>query len=381
MKICQVGVISFPSPDGSFEENAIGGIAGYSSELNDYIVRKGHKITYIGKIYHYRKTNSIDYFEIQDKITSTNKFLLHLFFKSFKIKLHVNEIIHAHRPDHLAAFSWFRRNPKIITIHGQQAVTVSSRKGMLVRNLYKFLERIAFRTAKHILVTDNITYNYYYKTYPKQKEKLSIIPTGVNIDKFYVLNKNILRRKFNISEKAKVIIYIGRVEYPKRIADIVKSFNILRSIINNVKLLIVGTGTDIGGIKNLINDLRIENDVYLLGMKMREELNEIINCADISVLYSYNEGSPLSIKESLACGVPVVANNVGDVEKTVIDGKTGYILKKESNEDLAKMMAKCINECENMKHSCLEKAKEFSTEKVLKRVYNIYESIWNESRD
>ena len=92
-----------------------------------YNLERNADVGLIGKIYNYYPRRNLIYIETQAKITSTISFLRSLLVHSFSLKIPKDAIIHAHRPDHLAVFSLFRRNKCVLTLHGQQSKTVKAR--------------------------------------------------------------------------------------------------------------------------------------------------------------------------------------------------------------------------------------------------------------
>lgn len=374
MKICYIGSVIFPGINNDESPN-IGGIQGYVFNLMNYIKSAGFDITFVGKIFYFKETRGLKYYEIQKKLSSNNLFLIHLFLNSIKITIDNNSIVHAHRPDHLAAFTIFKKNKSIVTLHGQQAVTVFKRNGWIIRTIYSLLEKIALNKANYILVTDKITQNYYSKRYPQYKHKIAITPTCVDLNIFKPLNKDKIRKKLGYDDADRIILYLGRIGPPKRVADIIKSFSILKEEMSKVKLVIIGDGVQKNGMEKLTSKLSLSDSVSFLGARMRDELPELINAADISVLYSGNEGSPLSVKESLACGIPVVANRVGDIDEIIESGKNGYILDKENNYELSELMRKCLKESSSMKFECIESVKPYSDDLINKKVIDIYNNL------
>ncbi|MDY7394085.1 glycosyltransferase family 4 protein [Aureibaculum sp. 2210JD6-5] len=378
MKIYHIGVISFETKETKRELKAIGGIQGYIIELINFSLQKKISIGFVGKVYNFSKTEGFEYLEILKNVTSTNKFLIILFFKSFFIKLPKQSIIHAHRPDHFAAFTFFKNKPSIVTLHGQTARIINDRKGKLIRIIYNFLERFALKKANAILPVDEITKAYYLKLYPQFKNKLHVIPTGVNNEIFKPLDKQKAREKFGFLKTDKIILYVGRLEPPKKIEEIVKSLEILLKENLEYKLIFVGDGILLNEIKQLTTRLQLDSYITFLGIRKRNELPEIFNLADVSVLYSRNEGSPLSVKESLACGIPVVANCVGDIPLVIKNGHNGYLVENDSIDELAKKLELAIKKSAKLKQNCIDSIQHYTTEKVNQKVINIYKKILNE---
>lgn len=375
MDIFHIGAISFETKKTKRELKAVGGIQGYILELINYSLLNNISIGFIGKVYNYRKINNFNYFEIQKELSSTNKFLIFLFLKSFFIKLPKNAIIHAHRPDHFSVFSVFKSNPSVISLHGQTARIINDRKGKVVRTIYNLLEKFALKKSNAIIAVDKITKEYYLKLYPQYKDKLHVIPTGVNTNIFKPIDRAKAREEMGFSITEKIILYVGRIEPPKKVDDIIKAFQLLVKKDNSYKLVVVGDGVLLEEMKRLSKSLNLDKNVFFLGLRKRNELPDIFSIADISVLYSKNEGSPLSVKESLACGIPVVANCVGDVPLVVKNGYNGYLVENESVEGLALKMELAVDKSPELKQNCIDSIQNYTIEKVNEDVINLYKRI------
>jgi glycosyltransferase involved in cell wall biosynthesis len=79
-----------------------------------------------------------------------------------------------------------------------------------------------------------------------------------------------------------------------------------------------------------------DDAVHLVELKdrSREEVALLLNACDAALMTSFTEGSPQFIKEAMACGAPVVATRVGDVE-ALIEGLQGHFLTKYDAQDIA----------------------------------------------
>lgn len=378
MNIFHIGTIAFENDKSERELKAIGGISGYIIELINYTNKKKHKVGIIGKIYNYEKSSNIEYIQVQDEISNTNSFLFNLFLKTITLKLPVNSIIHAHRPDHLATYIFFNKTPSVVTLHGQQAHTVNIRKGFWVRKIYQILENYALKKVNRIIAVDAITQAFYSKLYPQHQHKICIIPTGVNTEIFYPMNKLVAKKAIGFDESSKLIIYVGRIEPPKKIDIIINAFAIIAAKDSTLKLLIVGDGVLRNEMEKLSQKLQLVNQVYFLGVRKRNELAFLYNAADVSVLISSNEGSPLSVKESLACGVPVVANNVGDISSIIKDNYNGYIVDIENLEEISDKIMLAINKTNEYKQNCVDSIQQYTIPVVAEKVLQLYEEIANE---
>ena len=100
--------------------------------------------------------------------------------------------------------------------------------------------------------------------------------------------------------------------------------------------LIVGDGPKRGELETLATRLGIADRVHFLGT--RTDTERILAALDLFALCSLNEASPVSILEALACGVPVVATDVGSIQESILDGTTGRLV---ASGDIA-AMTRCV---------------------------------------
>lgn len=375
MKIFQIGVTAIVTNSSKREINSVGGIQMYMLDLINYILKNNISCGVIGKIYNYNGIKNFKYIEVQESLTSNSRFLFSLFLKSFVIHLPENSIVHAHRPDHLAVFLGLKKNKSVLSLHGQQAKTINDRKGIIVRSIYNYLEKYAIRRSNAIIAVDEITKNYYLNRYKSICNKLFVIPTGIDTTIFKPKNKFKIRENFGFSSNDKIISYVGRIAPPKRMADIIKAFEILAKNDKFYKLIIVGDGVLIKDMKELTEYLNLNDQVRFFGIRKRNELPDIYNISDISVLYSDNEGSPLAVKESLACGIPVVANMVGDIPTIVRNGYNGYLVEKENIEELSLKMKTAIEKDFDFRNNCIDSIQQYTTDKVNQKVIDLYKRL------
>jgi len=78
----------------------------------------------------------------------------------------------------------------------------------------------------------------------------------------------------------------------------------------------------------------------------------LISSCDVSILLSNNEGSPISVKEVLACGKPVIVNDVGDLTEYVIQERNGYIVNPDDESEIASAILKSFENSSRMKDAC-----------------------------
>jgi glycosyltransferase involved in cell wall biosynthesis len=305
-----------------------GGIMSYILNLSNYLRNKGWKTALIGtgnNVFNHQKTTNrfSCFFSISISSSISNfKFFIKLFTSSEIISIDKNDIVHVQRPEMVIPIFLRKRNKIVCTLHGGQDIAVKKKKGWIISFVYSILQFVSFLMVDQIIVVDRKNLNRYVKKYSWIKKKITLIPISVDTNKFYPVNNEALRRKYNFSQNDRILLFVGRLEYEKNVEFLIDSFK--ENTDKNSKLLIVGGGSLLNSLKNRANSNK--NNILFLGEVNNTVIPEIINISDALVLCSYFEGSPTVIKESLCCRVPVLSTDVGDVKEVLETVNGGEII-------------------------------------------------------
>lgn len=160
------------------------------------------------------------------------------------------------------------------------------------------------------------------------KSKDYMVSTGINSSKIYVLPNSIDIEYFCPikTEKRYDLISLGRLSSEKRIISFIQIIKEISRIKPEIKVAIAGKGPDKNKIKEKINDLGLKNNIDMVGFVKEHELVQFYNSGKVFILCSETEGFPRTVVESMACGVPCIASNVGDMEDSIKDGVNGYLI-------------------------------------------------------
>ena len=174
-----------------------------------------------------------------------------------------------------------------------------------------FLNGFLSRFANKVVVNSQAGFNFHQEKFFFNKNMI-VIRNGIDTQYFKPdLNlRQITRKSLGIKSNKKVIIYVARMD-PMKAHDKVLQ---IASLYPTIIFLIVGSKTnEIKGLKNVI------------GLGVSDEMPSLYNAADMMIsLSNYGEGFPNVIGEAMSCGIPVMANNIGDSKKII--GTTGIIL-------------------------------------------------------
>jgi len=295
-----------------------GGVMSYIINLSSYFRSQDYKTSLIGsgktKSENISKNKFSEYYSISDSSELNNlKFLLKLFRTNQLRQINKDDVIHVQRAEMVIPLSLRKRNKIICTLHGGQDLAVLKKKGRFMAFFYSILQYISFIMVDELIVVDKKNLERYIEKHPWIKNKISLIPISVDINRFHQKNKLECRRKFNLLSEKKILLFIGRLEYEKNIEFIIESFKEMDN--SKHKLLIVGAGSLSLKLKEMAAS---ENyDIEFLGEVDNSYIPELINSSDLLVLTSFFEGSPTVVKEALCCNVPVLSTNVGDVKEVL----------------------------------------------------------------
>ena len=198
-------------------------------------------------------------------------------------------------------------------------------------------ERDTIADCQKVIVATENEKQDLIRFYGALPEKVGVVPCGVNMDIFKPVDKMSARQKLGLSDK-KIILYVGRIDPLKGIDQLLKTMPLLKNQ-DSPRLIIIGgdenSREEVGRLQKLCAELDISDRVTFQGLIKQDKLSDYYSAADVCVVPSYYESFGLVPLESLACGTPVVATDVGDLKNIIRQGETGYIVPDNAPDKLA----------------------------------------------
>jgi len=281
-----------------------------------------------------------------------SKSVFYLLFRTY-------DLVHGHYGFHSALFpAVIKRKPLVVTFHGSDAL-----KEPLRHKVYRNLQKFVISRCDNIIAVSNEIKNVLTSNLGADPNEISIISCGVDTSVFLPLEKMDVRRKLGIAENAKIVLFVGSLSYGKGV-DVI--FECARRM-PDVLFILVGDGslkTDIGNCK-------------FPGACPHEEMPKWMNAADIFVLPSRSEGTPVVILEALSCGIPVIASRIGGCPDVIKDGQTGYLIPVNHVDMLQRKVRDLLNDDvgRNLmgKQGRKDMIEKFDIKKIAQRIKQIYE--------
>lgn len=190
-----------------------------------------------------------------------------------------------------------------------------------------------------------------------------------------------LRQELAIADGQSVIGTVGSLRPQKRYDLLIDAAAALKADFPQARFLIVGDGDERGSLGRRIAELGLDGYVTLLGR--RDDVPELLDVFTLAVNSSDFEGSPLSIMEYMATGLPVVATRVGGNPDLIEDGRGGYLVDPGSPEQLARAISQVISEpgraLEMGEENRRRREREFDIATTARRVEDLYVELLGRS--
>ncbi len=168
--------------------------------------------------------------------------------------------------------------------------------------------------------------------------RFTVIPLGLDLQPFVdvdrVAARSRLRAELGIHEDCPVVGVVGRMVPVKNHELLLDAMALLGDRMNPMPhLIVVGLGERESALRSHVSQNGLEDVVHWLGW--RKDLPQVFPAFDVTALTSFDEGTPVSLIESLASGTPVVSVAVGGVPEILDGGALGRLVYSASGDEVA----------------------------------------------
>ena len=369
----KIGITCYPTYGGS-------GVV--ATELGLELAARGHDIHFISYAVPVRMTDASDRLHFHEvelmnyPLFDHPPYTLALASKMYNVAsnegldlLHVHYAIPHSVSAYLArAMARPRKLPFVTTLHGTDITLVGQDRSYLPITRFSIEE------------SDSVTAISEYLRKVTQDElgiqrPVEVIPNFVNCDVFQPADGRCRREDF-AKQGEKILVHLSNFRPIKRVPDVVDIFELVRREIP-AKLLMIGDGPDRVIAEWMVREKGLTKDVVFLGKQNQVQM--LLNCADVLLLPSDLESFGLAALEGMACGVPAVCSKVGGLQEVIEDGVEGYLVPAR---DVKTMAARSLDiladpdRREKMGRAArLRAQRDFCSDKIIPLYEKLYERV------
>ncbi len=177
------------------------------------------------------------------------------------------------------------------------------------------LNRRAFRASDAIIVNAVHVQHYIEREYDAPAERITVIPNAIDLERF---------RPQPRAPGSPCVVTVGRLVAQKNPLLFVAAAADLRARLPEVRFVLIGDGPLRGPVQTAVRQAGLDDACVLAGE--RADVPELLRQADLFWLTSDWEGLSNALIEAMACGLPVVATDVGGTAELVRNGEGGFLI-------------------------------------------------------
>lgn len=227
--------------------------------------------------------------------------------------------------------------------------------------------------------------------YRADKDKITIIPPGVDISHFYPIPPDEAKTAIGIPKEGRMVLFVGRIEPLKGVDTLIRAIAHMHTAGVQSQfphyLTIIGgdpnanpleMNSEMSRLQRLCVELGMQDLVLFLGKRAQSSLPYYYSAADVLVMPSHYESFGMVALEAMACGTPVVASQVGGLAFLIQDGETGFVVPGGDSLALSQRLTELITQPElraRLGRQAAEYAREYSWENITARIVELYQEM------
>jgi glycosyltransferase involved in cell wall biosynthesis len=266
-------------------------------------------------------------------------------------------IIHRFRPQivdtHTAKAGFLGRlaamlapGPRPIIVHTYHGHVLEGYFGRTTSAVYRFLERRLALVSDCLIGVSQATIDDLVRLGIAPREQFRLVPIGLDLERFVRPDAQAaaaFRRACSVAEDELLAAYVGRLVPIKRVDLVLRAVAWARQRGAPLRLVVAGDGERRQELESLACQLGIDEAVLFAGFI--SDSTVVAGAADLAILASDSEGTPVALIEAAAAGRPAVATNAGGVSEVVVPG-SGMLVRRGDHVALAQALTRLAGDAE-----------------------------------
>lgn len=295
------------------------------------------------------------------------------------------KLLKEYNPDLLVTYNWgsvewvlankYLRHCPMIQVQdgfGTEEQTRQIRRRKLIRSF-------AYKSCDAVIVPSRSLEHIARKSWGIKKSRLHYVPNGIDVRRFICPPDRTLMKELGLEAGDRIIGTVAALRPEKNLGRLIEAFSNIAPLHQDIKLVIVGGGMAEAALKMLSERIGLKDRVIFTGPLAEPE--RIIPAFDIFAMSSDTEQMPLSLMEAMACGLPIVSTDVGDIKGMVSEENQKYIEGK-SAKGLTRSLSALLDTRDIGRHMGAMNQQKAKSEFTLTRMIERYETLfWEAIRD
>lgn len=273
-------------------------------------------------------------------------------------------VLHTHNPTpHINGVLAARLCSVPVIVHTKHGRNYPTRKWPVLKN------RFASLLSNRVVSVSRDAVDVAVQIEKVPPSKVQVIYNGIDVDRFKPRSEG---KPF-----AMRAIHVARLNPVKDQATLLRAVRLVVDQLPEFQLDIVGDGPAAAMLHSLREELALDANVHFHGMQ--DDIPQRLQQADMFLLSSISEGVSLTLLEAMACGLPIVATNVGGNPEVVDHGQTGLLIGPRDPQALAKAvnwLCQNADEAQRMGHAGRKRVEQtFSLRAMVSNYENLYREL------
>lgn len=206
------------------------------------------------------------------------------------------------------------------------------------RLLRKFFRYISTKMSDGMLLYSDEVKDYYVKHLVPNSKTLVLpnIQSDESIRHKVANSRSVaeeLREKYDLAHK-KIFLFVGRLHPIKNLPKLIEAWKDISAEFEDIKLIIVGSGALANELKQQISELKLDDQIIMVGACYNQNLWAWYYLANCLILPSIFETFGAVVNEALATGIPCIVSRKAGSKVLIKSNKQGYLINPDSVEDI-----------------------------------------------
>lgn len=230
---------------------------------------------------------------------------------------------------------------------------------------FRFMKSLERRSLRNADFLTSISHGISEEINREEKHDIQTVYIGMDAQVF----------RPQKTKREKMVLFVGRLVKNKGVLELLEAFS--QCAEKDFELWFVGEGPLLGPLQEKAVGLGIKGRVKFFPKADRPKLPEVYSKAHVLVLPSWSEGFGLVVAEAMMCGCLVLGSDIPGIQDQIEDQKTGFLFRVRDTADLTQKLDQILSarNLDSVRAAALEKARDFSLEKMVSSYKAIYTEL------